>query len=114
MCSGVVFIHDLMIQFQSSLRVVGAAGKGECCVRAFAGVFTFPLLSMRDASGTVYTRERMKHAMCGCDVTAIFTQFSRKCGVLGGSKSSIFPGLAGAAPQAGAAVRLKAGAAKIS
>jgi hypothetical protein len=47
-------------------------------------------------------------------VTAIFTQFSRKYGVLGGSKSSIFSGLAGAAPQAGAAVRLKAGAAKIS
>ena len=78
-------------------------------MRAFAGVFTFPLLSMRDASGTVY-----KRAHEACHVTAIFTQFSRKCGVLGGSKSSIFSGLAGAAPQAGAAVRLKASAAKIS
>ena len=55
-----------------------------------------------------------KRAHEACHVTAIFTQFSRKCGVLGGSKSSIFSGLAGAAPQAGAAVRLKAGAAKIS
>ena len=41
--SRVVLFYDLMLQIHSSLRVTGAARKGEYRVRGFGGVFTFPL-----------------------------------------------------------------------
>ena len=52
-------------------------------MRAFEGVFTFPLLSMRDASGT---RTVSKRAHEACHVTAIFKEMWRS----GGSKAHFF------------------------
>ena len=78
-------------------------------MHAFAGVFIFPLLSReKQSQRCVWDCIQESAWSMPCD-----RNFQGNV-AFWGLKSSFFSGLAGAAPQAGAAVRLKAGAAKIS